>query len=110
MVKIAEEIKITDLPGVGLATAEKLNAAGYDNLIAIAVASIGELEEASGLSASALRKIIQFARDKMNMGFETATELVKKREKVERISTGSIAFDDLMGGGMETGAITEAYG
>ena len=110
MVKIKEEIKITDLPGVGLATAEKLAEAGYDNMIAIAVASVGELEEATGMSANAIRKIINFARDKMNMGFESASDLVERRKNVIKITSGSANFDALMGGGFETGSITEAYG
>ena len=41
---------VKDLPGVGAATAEKLSAAGYDNLLSIAVSSLGELVEASGVS------------------------------------------------------------
>jgi DNA repair protein RadA len=110
VVKIKEEIKITDLPGVGLATAEKLAEAGYDNMIAIAVASVGELEEATGMSANAIRKIINFARDKMNMGFESASDLVERRKNVIKITSGSANFDALMGGGFETGSITEAYG
>ncbi len=110
MVKISEKDNITDLPGVGLATAQKLADAGFDNLMSIAVASPGELEDASGLSANACRKIINFAREKLNMGFESASELIKKRENVMRISSGSKAFDDLMGGGFETGSIIEAFG
>lgn len=110
VIKITEETKITDLPGVGIATAQKLEDAGYDNLMSIAVASIGELEDASGLSGNAARKVISFAREKLHMGFENASELIKKRANVQRISSGSKAFDELMGGGFETGSIIEAYG
>ena len=38
-----QEITIEDLPGVGAATAEKLMEAGYDSLMAIAVASPSEI-------------------------------------------------------------------
>jgi DNA repair protein RadA len=34
---------------------------------------------------------------------------LERRSKVEKISTGSKAFDELMGGGFETGAITEIF-
>ncbi|MBI2142512.1 DNA repair and recombination protein RadA, partial [Candidatus Woesearchaeota archaeon] len=44
------------------------------------------------------------------MGFESADEVLKKRELIERIKTGSSALDGLLGGGFETGAITEAFG
>ncbi|MGZ5551725.1 MAG: DNA repair and recombination protein RadA, partial [Nitrososphaeraceae archaeon] len=42
--------------------------------------------------------------------FVPATELYNKRKKIERISTGSKNFDDLLGGGFEVNAITEIYG
>ena len=49
---------IEDLPGVGSATAEKLLLAGFDNLMAIAVATPGELADASGVTETAARKMI----------------------------------------------------
>ncbi len=112
---IPEEIKeeqftVNDLPGVGPATAEKLGDAGYDTLLSVAVASPSSLGEASGVSDAVARKIIQVARDKLNMGFETGLDLLKKRESVIKIKTGSSNFDTLVGGGFESGSITECYG
>jgi len=54
---VAKEITITDLPGVGAATAEKLSSVGYDSLLSIAVASPGELVEVTGMSEAVARKI-----------------------------------------------------
>lgn len=105
-----KKVGIEDLPGVGAATAEKLREAGYNTLMSIAVASPGELIEASGLTESAARKVINTARNSLDMGFESGDDLLKRREKVEKISTGSKSFDELMGGGFETGAITECFG
>ena len=105
-----KEITINDVPGVGAATAEKLVAAGYDNLMSIAVASLGEIVEHSGVTEATARKMIQFARSKLDMGFESGDEILKRRAKVEKITTGSEAFDTLMGGGFETMAITECFG
>ena len=51
-----EELSIRDLPGVGPATAEKLEESGFDTLIAIAVASPSSLAEASGVSDTVARK------------------------------------------------------
>src|SRR3989338_11089652 len=62
------------------------------------------------MGEASVRKIINFCRNELDMGFETGEQLLKKREQVIRITTGSKAFDDLLGGGIETGAITEAYG
>lgn len=108
--KREKEFAVKDLPGVGAATAEKLKEAGYDTLLAIAVARPVEIVQASGVGDNVARKIINTARDKMEMGFESGDELLKKRENLERISTGSKAVDALLGGGVEIGTITEMYG
>ena len=83
--KKKKEINIKDLPGVGAATAEKLAAAGYDNLLSIAVASLGELVEASGVSEAVGRKMIQSARAALDMGFESGDEILNRRNRVIKI-------------------------
>ncbi len=105
-----EEKSIYDLPGVGAATAEKLIAVGYTDLMSIAVASPAELVEATGMNDAVAKKMIAVARSSLEMGFESGEELLRKREKVIRIKTGSKAFDSLLGGGLETGAIVECFG
>lgn len=101
---------LQDLPGVGPASIEKLNAAGYADLMSIAVATPGEIVGATELSEVTAKKIIAIARANLEMNFEGGDELLKKRERIIKISTGSKELDKLMGGGFETGAITEAYG
>ena len=105
-----EKVTIQDLPGVGAATAEKLEAAGYRDLMSVAVATLGELIEAAGVTESVARKMINAARDSMKMGFESGTEVLRKRQSVKKISTGSKFFDAMMDGGFETGSITECFG
>lgn len=105
-----KELTVSDLPGVGPSTAEKLAAAGIDSLLAIAVCSIGVLTDEAGVSEAVARKMIQSARDMLDMGFETADTILDKRAKVKKIKTGSDTFDEMMGGGFETGAITELFG
>ncbi len=101
---------ISTLPGVGAATAEKLASAGYRDMLAVAVASPGQLVDSTGVSEAVARRMINAARDSMNMGFETGAEVMEKRKSVIKISTGSSNFDTLMEGGFETGAITECFG
>ncbi|MDP6641948.1 MAG: DNA repair and recombination protein RadA [Candidatus Nanoarchaeia archaeon] len=108
--KEKKEYSISDLPGVGSATAEKLVDSGYNDLMSIAVASPAELVDACGIGDNVAKRIINVARTKLDMGFESGEDLLKKREQVTKITTGSKNFDALIGGGVETGAITEAYG
>ncbi|MBW2964637.1 DNA repair and recombination protein RadA [Candidatus Woesearchaeota archaeon] len=110
-----EEVKekepdLYDLPGVGAATAEKLKECGYDSVMSIAVASPGKLIEDAGVSEPVARKMINAARNSLKMGFMSGVEVLAKREKVQKISTGSKAFDELLGGGFETGSIVECFG
>lgn len=105
-----EELTIQNLPGVGAATAEKLVSAGYHDLLSIAVASPGQLVESTGVSEAVARKMINAARDGLSMGFESGTDVMKKRELVIKIPTGSSNFNMLLEGGFETGAIAECFG
>jgi DNA repair protein RadA len=101
---------VTELPGIGPASVEKLAAAGFNDLLSIAVATPGEIVGATELSEPTAKKIIAIARANLEMGFETGEEVMRRRERVMRIQTGSKELDKLFTGGVETGAITEAYG
>ena len=102
---------IEKLPGVGEATAEKLKSAGYDNMMAIAVESPKNLSELCDIGDTTAIKIISAAKKAADVGgFETATQISERRSHIGRITTGCKAFDELMGGGVETQAIVEAYG
>lgn len=106
-----KEAKITDLPGVGPAVAAKMESAGIYDLMSIAVMTPTDLSEVSGVSAAVARKIIQAARKMLDLGFVEGTEYAKKRESINHISTGSKSMDELLGGrGLESRAITEAFG
>lgn len=101
---------LNDLPGVGPATIEKLSSAGYKDLMSVAVATPGEIVGAAEMSETTAKKVIAIARANIEIEFSTGEELMQKRERVMKIQTGSVEFDKLLGGGVETGAITEAYG
>jgi DNA repair protein RadA len=109
-IKEKKEITLADLPGVGPATVEKLQTVGYNDLMSVAVATPGEIIEVTGMAQSAAKKVIAAARTSLDMGFESGIDLLKKREQVMKITTGSKTFDTLMGGGFESGAITECFG
>jgi len=110
MTKEKKIILIEDLPGVGETTAAKLREAGFATMESIAVASAGELVDAAGLGEATAQKAINAARDSLEMGFETADKILERRQNVSKLSTGSKELDALLGGGVETQSITEAYG
>ena len=106
-----EEKKITDLPGIGPSSAKKLEDAGIYDLMNLAVMSPSELSELAGVGEAVARKAIQAARKMMKLGFTDGLEFAKQRQEVRAISTGSKNLDNLLGGrGVETKAITEAFG
>ena len=105
------EIALEDLPGVGQTTADKLREAGYTDLMELAVASPGDVAEAAEIGTASAQKIIGEARRRADVGqFEVGTVLLARRKKLGRISTNSKALDELLGGGVETQAITEFSG
>lgn len=106
-----KEIKnLTDLPGVGPATANKLIEAGYTTLESIAVATPQELSAVSGIPITTAQKIIRAAREALDIRFKTALEVKKERLTTRKITTGSRNLDDLLGGGIETRTLTEFFG
>lgn len=105
-----KEAEIMDLPGVGAATAEKLREAGFRNVMSLAVSTPGQLIEAGGFTEGSARKVINAAREQSQLEFTTGEEILEKRKEVKKLSTGSLSFDEMLGGGIETASITECFG
>jgi len=102
---------IEDLSGVGPAVAEKFREAGLSTIEEIGTQSPGQLSDATGIGVDSCAKFIQEASKNANIGsFLTGTELMEKRATVEKLTTSSSTFDELLGGGVETQSITEFYG
>lgn len=107
----AIRMTVEDLPGVGPATADKLKENGYEDLMSIAVASPSDIAEKCDVGEGVAQKIINAARKLADVGgFETGLEVAERRKTVNKIHTGSKAFDELLGGGVETQSIIEFYG
>src|SRR6266571_1356619 len=113
--KVAITVKavksIEELAGVGPATAEKLREAGFTDLMGLAVASPTMVADAAEIGTNVAQKIIIAAREAVDIGgFETGDVILERRKSVAKLTTCSKALDELLGGGLETQAITEAYG
>lgn len=101
---------LEDLPGIGPTTAEKLRNSGIDTLEKVAVTPPYDLSEIAGISAENAKKAIQAAQEATTIEYETGSAILEKRDVLGRITTGSKDLDELIGGGVETNAITEVYG
>lgn len=108
--KYKRYVDLEDLPGIGPITAERLRAAGYKDIANIASATPHELAEVGEFGVEAAKKAIETAKASLEIGFETADKVLERRKTVERIKTGSEELDELLGGGVETGSITEFFG
>lgn len=109
--KEKKEAELIDLPGVGPGAVAKLEAAGIYDLMGLAVLTPPRLSEMAGMGEAAARKAIQSAREMMNLGFKDGLQYVEERKLIGHITTGSKNLDNLLGGrGLETKALTEAYG
>ena len=100
---------LEDLPGVGPATAQKMRELGFNTVESLATAAARELESA-GIGEKKALELIRTARSSLSLSFVRADELLKLRQTVLRLTTGSKALDELLGGGLETQTITEFYG
>ncbi len=105
-----QKVELEDLQGVGAKTAEKLRDAGYDDLMSIATMSSGDLGELADLGEKKSQKIITAARKELDLGFETGKDKYDSRQEMQKISTSAENLDEILGGGVETQAITEFYG
>jgi DNA repair protein RadA len=100
---------LEDLPSIGPATAKKLRELGFNTVESLATATAKELEPA-GIGEKRALDVIRKARSSMELSFIRADELLKMRENILRLTTGSKTLDDLLAGGLESQTITEFYG
>lgn len=109
--EVKSDIKnIEDLPGVGEKTAEKLREAGFNDIMSLAVSPASLISDAAELGNAVAAKIISAARSALKMGFMSGKTLLDKRSEVGKIKFQSNELNNLLGGGVETQAITECFG
>lgn len=111
-----DELELDTLPGVGPATKQKLNDAGILTILDLATSGPADIADAVDIDISkavelnnkARKKLVEIGR--LEPDFINAADLLVKRKAIDRISTGSKNLDELLGGGIETWAMTEFYG
>lgn len=96
--------------GITAGDIKKLEEAGYYTVEAVAYTPKKVLMAIKGISEGKADKIILEASKLVTMGFKTAAEVHLIRSNIVYITTGSAELDRLLGGGIETGSITEIFG
>jgi DNA repair protein RadA len=111
---VSDKLALSNIEDIGPATEKRLREAGLKSIRDLLVRGPVDISEATGMEMDQSVDLCNKARLMLedlgiiDKSFVTATSLYNKRK--DRISTGSKSFDDLLGGGMETRAVTELYG
>ena len=111
-----KKLELDTLDDIGPATKIHLIDAGINSLKDLIIRGPHDVAEVTGMTMEKSIDLCNKARIKLEeveileRTFIPATELYNKRKNIERISTGSKCFDELLGGGFEVNAITEIYG
>jgi len=76
----------------------------------LAMYPLKKLTDEVGLGDKTAEKLVKIAQDVEKMGFKSADKIWEKRKLLNKLTTGSQNLDDLIGGGIEPGALTELFG
>ncbi|KAG0668508.1 recombinase rad51 [Maudiozyma exigua] len=96
--------------GITAADLKKLREDGLHTAEAVAYAPRKALLEIKGISEAKADKLLNEAARLVPMGFVTAADFHSRRSEMICLTTGSKNLDTLLGGGVETGSITELFG
>ncbi|KAI6227407.1 DNA repair protein RAD51-like protein [Aphelenchoides fujianensis] len=104
--------------GVHKTDIKKLREGGFFTVESVAYSSRKALHDVKGIGETKADKImasphlfiIEEAMKLVPMGFVSASEVHQRRMEIIQIETGSRELNRLLGGGVETGSLTEIFG
>lgn len=96
--------------GINQADILKMKAQGITTVRGVQMTTCRNLLKIKGFSEAKVEKIKESATKLLSSGFITATEVSVRRQNIISLSTGSKEFDKLLGGGIQSMSITEAFG
>jgi len=105
-----QDIDLLQNHGINVADIKKLKSVGICTVKGVLMCTKKKLCNVKGLSEVKVEKIKEACQKLDSGGFLTALQFSDKRKTVFRLSTGSKELDKLLGGGMESMAITETFG
>jgi len=102
-------LKTLEGNGITAGDIKKLQEGGFHTVESIAYAPKKALIAIKGISEAKADKLLTESLKLVPMGFTTATSFHQKRCEIIQLTTGSKELDKLLGGGIETGSITENF-
>jgi DNA repair protein RAD51 len=106
--------KIEELESYGINKNDinKLKQGGFHTIESISHSTLRKLTDVKGISDQKAQKLKDIIKQNQLVcsGFTTATHRLEAYKDVIFISTGSSDLDMLLGGGIETGSVTEIFG
>ncbi len=100
--------ELSQVKGINARQIKLLQESGVSTAEALAMSGVGIVSSIDGLGDKTAKKLIWNARNALGMtDFIPAAEI---DENVEYITTGSSELNRILGGGMQTGKLTEVYG
>jgi len=105
-------LPVEQLQSLGIAETDtrKLREGGFVTVESVAFSPKKKILAVKGISEVKAVKIQIESHRLVNMGFQTAREFSHLREGQIMLTTGSTELDNILGGGIETGSITEVFG
>jgi hypothetical protein len=93
--------------GINMADIKKFREAGIHTVSGVLMMPRKELLNIKGISEAKVIKFIEAAQKTCpGLGFISGMEILQKRSEVVKLTTGSKALDELLGGGIESMSIT----
>ena len=96
--------------GINQNDINRLLDAGFNTVEAVTYSTKKTLVAIKGLSEMKVDKIIEACSKICHLGFEPSNIFLEKRMNLTYLTTGSKELDRLLGGGIESGSITEMFG
>jgi DNA repair protein RadA len=106
----SEKSFLETISGIGPTTRKRLEEAGFGSKESIALATKSQLTDISGIAEKTAALLIREARARFDLGLKKGTDYEAAAETRIKLSSSSKAFNELLGGGFETGSITELAG
>ena len=96
--------------GISAADIGKLKSGGIFTIGTVMMTCKKRMTKIKGLSEAKVDKIKAVCSQMTDSSFMTGNQVREKRESVFKITMGAKSLDELLGGGLETMSITEAFG